>query len=344
MKTTGIAPALDLRQLHYFLTLADHGSISAAAESLGMAQPSLSENIAKLERRLGVKLAIRGARGVEMTEAGSTLVARGRQLLQSAQSVVDSIHTIGSSAAGLVAVALPPSVGLVLAVPLAETIKAEMPEVHLQLSEGMSRAILERIENETLHLGCVYDVPDASIFTFQPLYTEEMFLITAPDNWPEPIGPDGRALRPIQVEELAGLPLVMPHNSHGARTLVERNARLKGAKLNVAMEIDALPHIAEMCCRASAYSILPEASVVHLVREGRLALVPIAGVKMERTAYLVRKRGRPVSFAAAAVQASMSEILREMIGRYRLSARSHGPGELQPVPGEMAALTPFGEI
>jgi len=343
MKTIGAAPGLDLRQLYYFLALAEHGSISAAAESLGMAQPSLSENIAKLERRLGVQLAIRGARGVEMTEAGTTLVARGRQLLQSAQSLVDSVQTIGTSAAGLVSVALPPSVGLVLAVPLAETIKAEMPEVHLQLSEGMSRSILERVENETLHLGCVYDVPDASLFTFQPLYTEEMFLITAPDNWPEPIGPDGRALRPIQVEELSGLPLVMPHNSHGARTLVERFARLKGAKLNIAMEIDALPHIAEMCCRASAYSILPEASVVHLVREGRLALVPIEGVKMERTAYLVRKRSRPVSFATAAVQASMTEILQEMIGRYRLSARSHNAAEVLTMAGDFAAFAPESE-
>ena len=55
--------ALKLKQLSYFLTLAEYGSISAAANALNMAQPSLSENIAKLERQLDVQLAIRGSRG-----------------------------------------------------------------------------------------------------------------------------------------------------------------------------------------------------------------------------------------------------------------------------------------
>lgn len=326
MKSVDSAPCLDLRQLYYFLTLAEHGSISAAAESLGMAQPSLSENVAKFERRLNVKLAVRGARGVEMTEAGTAMVSRGRQLLQMAQSLVEAVQAIGSTAVGNVSVSLPPSVGLVLAVPLAETIQTEMPSIRLHVSEAMSSAILDRIENETVHLGCCYDVPDASIFVAQPLYTEEMFLVTAPDNWPEEIGPDGRAIRPISVEELQGLPLVMPNNSHGARTLVERHARYKGVKLNVVMEIDGLPHITEMCCRASAYSILAEAAVVQQVAEGRLALVPIEGVKLERTAYLVRKRNRPMSRATFEVQNAMTSIVSEMIQRYRLSARVH-PGE-----------------
>ncbi|NKC04943.1 LysR family transcriptional regulator [Ochrobactrum haematophilum] len=107
MSTQEKPPALNLRQLYYFLTLADHGSISAAADSLGMAQPSLSENIAKLERSLGVKLAIRGARGVELTEAGVALTARGKQILQMSESMVEGVQSIGTSTTGQVTVALP---------------------------------------------------------------------------------------------------------------------------------------------------------------------------------------------------------------------------------------------
>ena len=323
MKTADTVPTLELRQLYYFLALADHGSISAAAEALGMAQPSLSENVAKLERRLNVKLALRSARGVELTEAGRAFAVRGRQLLQMSQSVVEAVQAVGGAAAGQVAVGLPPSIGLVLAVPLAETVQSELPDVRLHVSEGMSRSILERIENEFVHLGCVYDVPDASIFVAQPLYTEEMFLVTAPDNWPEPIGPDGRAVRPITVAELEGLPLVMPNNSHGARTLIERQVRGHNVKLNIAMEIDALPHITEMVCRASAYSILSEAAVMEHVNSGRLAMVPIEGVKIERTAFLVRKRSRPISRAVLEVQNSIVTIAHEMLSRYRFSARMH---------------------
>lgn len=239
------------------------------------------------------------------------------------QSLVEAVQAVGGAATGHVAVGLPPSIGLVLAVPLAETVQAELPEVRLHVSEGMSRSILERIENEVLHIGCVYDVPDASMFVAQPLYTEEMFLVTAPDNWPEPIGPDGRALRPITVAELEGLPLVMPNNSHGARTLIERQVRNHNVKLNVAMEIDALPHITEMVCRASAYSILSEAAVMDHVAAGRLAMVPIQGVTIERTAFLVRKRSRPISRAVLEVQTTIVMIVDEMISRYRLSARMH---------------------
>ena len=68
---------LNFRQLSYFLALAEHGSISAAASAMNMAQPSLSENIAKLEKMLDVQLAIRGTRGIQMTEAGMELARRG---------------------------------------------------------------------------------------------------------------------------------------------------------------------------------------------------------------------------------------------------------------------------
>ena len=84
-------PILDLRQLYYFLALAEHGSISAAAAALGLAQPSLSENIAKLEQRLEVKLAIRGGRGVQLTEAGFALAQYGREIVHSAEMVVTRV-------------------------------------------------------------------------------------------------------------------------------------------------------------------------------------------------------------------------------------------------------------
>ena len=61
---------MTLQQLTYFLAAVEHGSFSAAAESLFMAQPSLSEQIRRLEAELGVALFARGGRGLELTEAG----------------------------------------------------------------------------------------------------------------------------------------------------------------------------------------------------------------------------------------------------------------------------------
>lgn len=318
-------PKLDLRHLYFFLVLAEHRSISAAAASLEMAQPSLSERIAKFEQRLDVRLAIRSAKGVELTEAGAALAQIGREFLDQAEALVARIQQVGGVPVGEVTVALPPSIGLLLGVPLAETILSEAPMVRLHLTEAMSHRILDMIWEEYAHLGCVYEIPDSSRFAAQPLLTEEMFLITAPDNWDDGIGPDGRALAPIPISRLADLPVVLPNHSHGARTLVERCTRADGVSLNVVMQIDALPQIVEVVKRASAYSILPQAAVKAQVAEGTLALVPIEGAKIQRTAYMVRKRARPMTAGALTVQSAIITIADEMIRRYGLAATFHAP-------------------
>src|SRR5438105_2738274 len=100
------ATALSLKQLSYFLALVDHGSISAAANALNMAQPSLSENIAKLEKELDAQLAIRGARGVQMTEAGMALANRSREILKNVQDMVEEIRQISGVPRGPVSIGL----------------------------------------------------------------------------------------------------------------------------------------------------------------------------------------------------------------------------------------------
>jgi LysR family nitrogen assimilation transcriptional regulator len=318
-------PKLDLRHLYYFLVLAEHHSISAAASSLEMAQPSLSERIAKLEQRLDLRLATRSAKGVELTEAGAALATGGRDILDQAATLVAELQQISGVPVGEVAVALPPSIGLLIGVPLAETILSESPMVRLHLTEAMSSRVLDMIYDEYVHIGCILEPADSDRFVAQPLLSEEMFVVTAPDNWEGEIGADGRAVYPVPMSRLPDLPMVLPNHSHGARTLVEKCARAEGVALNVVMQIDALPQIIEVVKRASAYAILPQAAVITQVAHGDLAIVPIEGAKIQRTAYLVRKRSRPLTAAALAVQDSLIAITAEMIARYKLAATFHAP-------------------
>jgi LysR family nitrogen assimilation transcriptional regulator len=313
-------PALDLRQLHYFLALAEHGSISSAASSLGLAQPSLSENVARLEKRLDVQLAIRGARGVQLTEAGLALVKHGREIVRNAEVAIEEIRYLGGEARGPVSVGLPPSLGLLLTVPLAETIQNELPSIRLHVAEAMSGHILDWVGSERLQIGCVYDIPDSAPLSAQPLLIEELFVVTAPDNWDGLIGNDGRAVEQIDAAKLATLPLVLTSATQGARKIVERYARANGIQLNVVTEIDSLPHIIEMVSRASAYTILPHTAVVDQVAAGTLALVPMVEPNIRRTAYLVRKRSKPVSRASLVVESTIKMIVRELIDRKRLQA------------------------
>ena len=311
--------AIDRRALHYFLTLARRGSLSAAAHDLGLSQPSVSEIISRLEQRLGVKLLRRGPRGVSLTAAGRLLADEGGQIMRQLHALAENVQSMGSRPTGFVSFAMPSSMGSRLAVPLAETVHLTMPGVQLHMTEAMSGVILDKLESEEIHLGCVLGPPDPAIFVSQPMFTEEMFLITAPDNWDDRIGADGIAENPISAEQLARLPLVLPRNSWGARRLIERNLAQVGQKLNVIMEIDALPHLMQVAARASAYTLLPQIAVVEEVAQGRLAMVRIGDVRMDRTAYLVRKRDRTPSRAMGVVQTLLGQILQEVVTRHGLS-------------------------
>lgn len=288
---------------------------------LGIAQSTISELISKLEQKMGVNLIIRGARGVELTDAGTLLAEQGETLLMMLHDLSDNVQSLGSEPAGHVSLGLPSSLGMKLAVPLAETIFNEMPTLKLHITEAMSRSILERIERDELHMGCVFDVPDPAIFIAEPIFTEELFVVTAPDNWPDKFGPNGLAKKKISMKRLSELPLVLPRQSHGARTLIARYAHNNHVRLNVVMEIDALWHLIELTARASAYTILPQIGIVDHIKNGKLSIIRVNGPKMERTAYLVRKRNRPRTQAMTEVEKNMRQILKEIVSRYRLSAR-----------------------
>lgn len=329
-KSESLLPALDLRQLHYFIALAEHGSISAAAAALGLAQPSVSENITKLEQKLDTQLAIRGPRGVTLTEAGRMLASQGRDLLVASVILAENVRQVGGEIRGPVSIGFPPSLGLLLSVPLAETIYSELPNVRLHVAEALSVHVFELIEAEKLDLGCVFEIPDSAVFETHPIMTEEMFIVAAPDNLPALADADASGMPTVKVEALRELPLVMPSPSQGVRRLVERYARACGVALNVVIEMDSLPQMIEIVGRASAYTILPHVAVAKVAAAGQLTLIRINEPPLQRTAYLTRKRSRPASTASLAVQAVMMQIVKEMVERYRIRAQltSFAEGQL----------------
>jgi len=289
---------LNTRQLAYFVAVAEHGSISAAAASMSIAQPSMSENIAKLEKQLGVQLLLKGARGIQLTEAGKLLARRSVEILGEVDALVDEVQQLSDDPRGTALIGFTPSLGILLTVPLLETINAEYPDIRLAFSEGMSGDVVDWVLSERVEIGCVYNAHETAQLSTEALMTEEVFLVTAPDNWDDEFGPNGIALNPIPAARLADLPLVTTSPSYGARQAQDKFAQSAGIKLNVIATIDSLPQIVDMVSRASAYTITSHGAVVKQVAEGTLGLVRIVDPSFIRTASLVRKRTRPVSRAS----------------------------------------------
>src|ERR687897_2157402 len=94
---------MTLQQLSYFLAAAEHGSFSAAAESLHMAQPSLSEQIRRLEAELGVPLFARSGRGLRLTEAGRLFLPNAERTVEAAREAAASVQEVREITGGPVA-------------------------------------------------------------------------------------------------------------------------------------------------------------------------------------------------------------------------------------------------
>jgi LysR family transcriptional regulator, nitrogen assimilation regulatory protein len=314
-------PPIELRQLFYFIAIAERGSISAAATGLGLAQPSLSEYISRLEQNLDIQLIIRSPRGIHLTEAGMALADHARELLRSAGAAVEDVRQRGGDARGSASICLSPSIGMLASVPLAETIQVEHPAIRLHIGEAMSGDIEQQVSSEKMDMGCVYEKSEGTLLSARPILIEDFFLVTARDNWRTPIGRNGRAEKPITMAELQSLPLVLPSRRHGCRDLMDRAARASGIRLNVTAEIDSLTHLLAMVDRASAYSILTHAAVFNQVKAGSLGMVEIVNPTIRRTVYLIRKRSRPISRASLVVENTFTLIVRELLARYNLQAK-----------------------
>lgn len=302
---------MDIKQLRYFIAIAEEGSLSAAALRLNVAQPSLSQHVLSLERELGVKLLERSPRGVSATQAGEVLLTHAREIALSMDAAVMAVRQSGSEPVGEVSFGLPSSVSMVLSVPLAETVRLELPTVRLRAIEAMSGFIQTWLENQSIDLGILYDISSVRHLTHRYLMTEDLFFFSAPDAWPFAT-PEGTAVR---LADISPVELVLPSKHHGLRVMIDRYTRSNAVRLNIATEMDALSQIKTMVSRGSGYTILAPAAAIDFVERGELVMAPIIEPRMTRPVYLVRNPAKPVTTASRELERITIEVIRDLIAR-----------------------------
>ena len=313
---------MDIKQLRYFIAIAEEGSLSAASQRLRVAQPSLSQHVIKIEQELGVTLINRSPRGVALTPSGEILLRHAREICHSMSVCQESVKKSGSVLEGSVAFGLPSSISMVLSVPLAETVRHLLPKVRLRVVEAMSGFIRQWLQDETLDLGFLYDHDDARAFEARELMQEELYFFAAADNWPlkRPVG------EPVPLAEIAGLELVLPSQHHGMRRTIEQFALGRGLQLNVCVEMDALAQIKELVARGSGFTILAAAAAHDRAERGELVCSPIVDPVIVRPIYLVRKLTRPQTYVSREVERITLEVVNDLVTRgiWKVSQKSEG--------------------
>jgi LysR family nitrogen assimilation transcriptional regulator len=304
---------MDVRQLRYFACIAQCGSLSAAAERLRIAQPSLSLHMQRIEEELGVQLLVRSPRGVTLTGGGRRLYEHANSIIKLVEAAVADIREHSEEATGPVSFGFPNSAGNVLVVPLVETIRLEFPKIQLRAMEAMSGHVQQWLAEGLIDLGVLYDVNSIRHFHVKPLLSEPLFLVASSDSWDAPIGPNGIAKTPIDLADCATMELILPNRSHGLREMIERLAHAQGVALIVPLELDSLSQIKVLVAKGSGYTILPHAAASQEIMRGTLILVPIRNPIMRRMVYLVTNPERPSSRAAEEVERVIFRVVEELV-------------------------------
>ena len=194
---------MDLKQLHYFMTIVNEQQITAAAKKLNMTQPPLSHQMKLLEKELGTQLFKRGAQYIELTEPGRLLARRAQQLLDMADNTIREIDELNQSLQGTLSIGTISSSGSILLSPGMQKFHREYSNVHFEIHDANTYQLIEELEKGIIEIGIVRTPFNTSPFNCQFLNTEPMAAVmTAELDWCP-------RQEKITVEELDKRPLII---------------------------------------------------------------------------------------------------------------------------------------
>ncbi|MDK2824155.1 MAG: hypothetical protein PWQ67_475 [Clostridia bacterium] len=173
---------MELRQLEYFIAVSKYQNFTRAAESLHVAQPSITTSIKKLEDELGIKLFERNKKSIQLTDEGKIFYKRIKKILQDLDEAVFEIRDLSNLNKGSIKLGLPPMIGAYLFPNIFTHFKEAYPQLDLQVSEEGSIATHILIEKGELDLGIIIIPKDTKDLNILPITEEKIMLCLAPKH------------------------------------------------------------------------------------------------------------------------------------------------------------------
>jgi len=292
---------MDLKQLEYFVRVAELGSFTRAAVALDVAQPALSRQVRLLEVELRQSLLTRNGRGATPTEAGKLLLEHGRGILHQVERAREELGRVRGALAGRVALGLPPSVAKAMAVPLIREFRRRMPDATLSISEGLSVGMQESLITGRLDIALLYNASPSPEIELTPLLEEPLFLVQRRNGKPAA----SARPRPVPLHEVAKLPLVIPSRPNAIRMLVENEMAVLGCRPQVVLEIDGVAAILDLVEDGAGSAILSRNAVATSAHPQAFAIRPIGAPALRSKLALAMSSQRP----ATLTQKAMSDLI-----------------------------------
>ena len=292
---------MNLRQLSYFVCIAESGTFSAAADALHVAQSALSRHVKELEEELGGALLDRGSRGVTLSDSGKVLFERAKFILSQFEEAGSEVRAHNKELTGTVRLMAPSSIGQVLFEPLVDRFLGQFPKVRLELSEGLWNDAASRLRTGAVDLA-IMGSATSDYIELEPLAREQMVLVGR-------VGDPLVAKPSVAVDALAGLPLLMPELT---LETIRRFAPEVSSKLEVRVFVESAPAIRALVAAGRGYAVVPKSVLLGKLESRMIAGVPIRGLEIMRQ--IGTLRGRPKSRAMRELVAAIREEFANFIG------------------------------
>ena len=282
---------MDLRQLRSFLAVVDHGSFSAAADSLFTVQSNVSAHVGRLETEVGTTLLDRRTR--ELTPSGQVVERRARQILLQLDAIGDDLAALENRIIGNVACGTTPSIGLrIIPQALAEATQ-ELPEVAIRVAEAHSGTLVQMLLAGDLDLAVTTSTSSGSDLRSTPLFTEDIVAVLADTHL-------FSVKHSLSMTDVSQTKLLLPSSDNPLYGHIERAFNDADLRMNAGYEIGSSNLVQAMAAANVGVALVP-ATAAEVVTAGTV-IRSIDHMPPRRVALAARSAGTHNQAIAAVEQ------------------------------------------
>lgn len=276
---------ISARQLQYFLALAQAGSFSRAADSVGVTQSTLSAAIQSLELELGVTLVDRTARKMQLLPSGEDLVARAQDIIALMEELPEHARRADRPLATRLRLGVIPSIAPFLLPKLLPATRKAFPELHLNVREGLTRSLLDAVRSGALDVALVAQPYQLGDFEVSEVGHDPFYLAVKRDH---PLS--NRDV--VDAEDLESLPFLLLENGHCLREHVMAAIGAKPHENDGDVHATSITTLVQLVEFGMGVTLLPEVAVKAGAARGTdLCLIPYEGKNNFRSLTLVWRMG-----------------------------------------------------
>jgi LysR family transcriptional regulator, hydrogen peroxide-inducible genes activator len=287
---------MELHQLRYFCAVAETGSFSRAAEQSHVAQPSLSQQILKLEDELGARLFDRLGRSVRLTEEGKAFLPRARAVLQELEAARGDVVESRESLSGMVRVGAIPTVAPYLLPPVLNVFSRRFPQAQLSVVEEITPTLLERLRASMIDVAVLALPIRGHEFDVMPLMNEPIFAALPAKH---PLAKRSH----ISLKDLRQEPFLLLRDGHCFRDTALTACNRARVTPQVIFESGQFSSLLGLVSAGIGVALVPQ---MAREKKGNCRYVAIADAEASRTIAAVTLRGRSLNRTCQALLGVLS--------------------------------------